>query len=67
MRLPRLSLLLKIWLSTAVAVTALYAITGWLLQQQTISAANESLQEEVRASFGLTTRYGDRALIPWHR
>ncbi|MCC6586863.1 MAG: HAMP domain-containing protein [Bryobacterales bacterium] len=52
MRLPRLSLLLKIWLSTAVVVTALYAITGWLLQQHTLSATSESLQEEVRASFG---------------
>lgn len=48
--MPRLSLLAKIWLSTAVVVTTLYAITGLLLQRHTLSMTNQSLQEEVRAS-----------------
>ncbi|MBL8291605.1 MAG: HAMP domain-containing protein [Bryobacterales bacterium] len=50
MRFPRLSLLAKIWLSTAVVVTTLYAITGLLLQRHTLAMTNQSLQEEVRAS-----------------
>jgi signal transduction histidine kinase len=47
---PRLSLLMKIWLSTAVVVTMLYGVTGLLLQRHTLSLTSQSLQEEARDS-----------------
>ena len=36
MRFSRLSLLWKILLSTSVALTALFAITGWIVQNHVI-------------------------------
>ena len=46
----RLSLLSKIWLSTSVALTVLFGVTGLILQRHTLETTNLSLQEEVRAS-----------------
>lgn len=51
MTLLRLSLLHKIWLSTSVAVTALFGITGLLMQKYALEVTSRSLQEEVMASF----------------
>ncbi len=47
----RLTLLAKIWLSTSVAVTVLFGLTAWLLQRNIVASANQTLQEEIRASF----------------
>lgn len=47
----RLSLLWKIMLSTSIAVTLLFAITGWLVQDQFARIASLSVEEEVRQSF----------------
>lgn len=47
----RLSLLWKILLSTSVAVTALFAITGWIVLKETVNTTTRSLDEEVKASF----------------
>lgn len=44
-------LLWKIWLSTSVALTALFGVTGVILQRQTLETAGRGLQEEVEASF----------------
>lgn len=49
-RLSSLSLLWKILLSTSIAVTVLFAVTGWVVQQQFINSASETLEVEVRAS-----------------
>lgn len=51
MRFPRLSLFWKIWLSTSVALTALFAITGWVVQRSAVATTTRSLQEEVKAGF----------------
>jgi len=50
-KLPRLSLLSKIWLSTSVLLTGLLALTGLVLQRHLLETTGVSLQEEVRASF----------------
>jgi signal transduction histidine kinase len=47
----KLSLLSRIWLSTSVAVTALFGITGFLLQRQILETTNQTLQQEAQASF----------------
>ncbi|MEZ5352878.1 MAG: hypothetical protein R2762_09600 [Bryobacteraceae bacterium] len=47
----RLTLLAKIWLSTSVALTVLFGLTAWLLQRNIVASANETLQEEIQASF----------------
>jgi len=47
----RLSLLGKIWLSTSVALTALFLITGWVVQRDVVETTSRSLEDEVRASF----------------
>ncbi len=47
----RLSLHWKIWLSTSVAVTALFGVTGVLLQRQMLETMNETLRTEARESF----------------
>lgn len=47
----RLSLLWKIMLSTSIAVTLLFALTGWLVQDQFARIASLSVEEEVRQSF----------------
>src|SRR6266567_9252971 len=46
-----LSLLWKILLSTSVALTALFAVTGWIVQSHVISTPSLSLEEEVSSSF----------------
>jgi Signal transduction histidine kinase len=46
----RLSLLWKILLSTSVALTALFAITGLIVQNHVIKTTEMSLEEEVRSS-----------------
>jgi signal transduction histidine kinase len=47
----RLSLLWKILLSTSVALTLLFAITAWIVQQNATRAMSESLADETDASF----------------
>jgi signal transduction histidine kinase len=44
-------LLWRIFLSTSIAITALFAVMGWILQEQFVRSASESVEEEVRASF----------------
>lgn len=48
--LSRLSLLWKIWLSTSVALTSMFAIAGWILQRHAIETTTVSLEDEVRTS-----------------
>ncbi len=50
MNLRRLSLLWKIWLSTSVALTVLFAAIGYFVQRGVQETATRSLQEEVQAS-----------------
>lgn len=47
----RLSLLWKIWLSTSVALTALFALAGFVLQRYATEATTRRMEEEVKASF----------------
>lgn len=47
----RFPLLWKIVLSTSVAVTALFALVGWIVQSNVVSTTTRSLEDEVRASF----------------
>jgi signal transduction histidine kinase len=47
----RLSLLWKTLLSTSIAITLLFAVTVWIVQQHVVQSASESLEDEVRASF----------------
>src|SRR5215471_16854549 len=47
----RFSLLWKIVLSTSVAVTALFALVGWIVQNNVVSTTTRSLEDEVQASF----------------
>jgi signal transduction histidine kinase len=47
----RLSLLWKTLLSTSIALTLLFAVTGWLVQRHVVQSASQSLEDEVRASF----------------
>ena len=51
LKLRSVSLLWRILFSTSIAITALFAALGWILQEQFANAANSSLEEEVRASF----------------
>src|SRR6266478_7053911 len=46
-----LSLLWKILLSTSVALTALFAVTGWIVQSHVINTTSRSLEEETASSF----------------
>jgi signal transduction histidine kinase len=50
LKFSRLSLLWKILLSTSVALTALFAITGLIVQNHVIKTTEMSLEEEVRSS-----------------
>jgi signal transduction histidine kinase len=50
-RLTRVSLLWRILLSTSIAVTLLFGVTGWIVQDNATRATASSLDEEVRASF----------------
>ncbi len=45
------SLLWKILLSTSIALTALFALTGYIVQRESERATSASLEVEVRASF----------------
>jgi signal transduction histidine kinase len=47
----RLSLLWKILLSTSVAITLLFALTGWIVQRNAIQTTFGTLEDEVGASF----------------
>ena len=47
----RLSLLWKILLSTSVAITLLFALTGWIVQHDAVQTTTASLEAEVGASF----------------
>lgn len=47
----RLSLLRKILLSTSVAITILFAITGFLVEDNALTTTARSLEDEVQASF----------------
>ncbi|HEY2018826.1 MAG TPA: HAMP domain-containing sensor histidine kinase [Bryobacteraceae bacterium] len=49
---PRTSLLAKIYLSTAVAVTTLFAAAGWFLERQASAALHDGVEQEVRSSLG---------------
>lgn len=51
MKFSRLSLFWKIWLSTSVALTALFAGTGWVVQRHMLRTTSRSLEEEAQASF----------------
>lgn len=44
------SLLWKLLLSTSIAITVLFGITGWVVQQHAASTVNRMLQDEVSAS-----------------
>ena len=50
-RLSPVSLLWKTLLSTSIAVTVLFGVTGWIVEDNAIRATSLSLQEEVQASF----------------
>ena len=49
--LTSVSLLWRILLSTSIAVTLLFGVTGWIVQDNATRATAASLDEEVRASF----------------
>lgn len=51
MKLRSIPLLWRILFSTSIAITALFAAVGWILQDQFARIASLSLEEEVRASF----------------
>ncbi len=48
--LKGISLLWRILLSTSIAVTALFALTGWMVQTYAVRVSQRSLEEEVRTS-----------------
>jgi signal transduction histidine kinase len=50
-KIARLSLLWKILLSTSIALTLLFAITGWIVQDNATRALAQSVEEEVQSSF----------------
>src|SRR5579863_8306232 len=50
-RISRLSLLWKILLSTSIALTLLFAITGWIVLDNATRATAQSVEEEVQSSF----------------
>src|SRR5579864_7774454 len=53
MKLPQsrpVSLLWKILFSTSIAITALFALTGWIVQEQGARIASLGLELEVRGS-----------------
>ena len=51
LRFSRLSLLSKILLSTTVAITILFAITGQIVLHNITRTMSDSLRQEVQASF----------------
>ncbi len=51
MTFRRLSLFWKIWLSTSVVLTVLFAFTGFVVQRRALEATSRSLEDEAQASF----------------
>ena len=51
MRFSRLSLLWKILIPTSLVMTAVFAITGWLVQRSVVSTTYASVEQEAKASF----------------
>src|SRR5690349_2891166 len=49
-RLNSVSLLWRILLSTSIAITGLFVLTGWMVQTYAASVSQHSLEEEVRTS-----------------
>ncbi|HXE12498.1 MAG TPA: ATP-binding protein [Bryobacteraceae bacterium] len=47
---PKESLLWKILFSTSIAVTAVFAVTGWMVQRYAASVNRHSIEEEIRTS-----------------
>ena len=47
---PRGSLLFRIIVSTSIAVTLVFALTGWMLQRHAAAVSKDSLEEEIRTS-----------------
>ncbi|MGO4883767.1 MAG: ATP-binding protein [Bryobacteraceae bacterium] len=50
-RFSRLSLLWKILLSTSVAVTLLFAVTGWIVLRNAVQTTTSTMEDEVGTSF----------------
>jgi len=50
-RFSRLSLLWKILLSTSVAITLLFALTGWIVLRNAVETTTRTMEDEVGASF----------------
>src|SRR5580693_8917597 len=50
-RLARVSLLPKLLLSTSIALTILFAATGWVLHRQVVNMTEQTLEDETRAAF----------------
>src|SRR3954452_10132194 len=44
------SLLLRILFATSLAVTVVFALTGWMVQRYAASVSNRGIEEEVRTS-----------------
>ena len=62
----RLSLLWKILLSTSVAITLLFALTGWIVLRNAIQTTSLSVEHEVGAlSLGPVEEQGDGVGIAW--
>ncbi|MEQ1885518.1 MAG: ATP-binding protein [Bryobacteraceae bacterium] len=51
MKLPKLTLLWKILLSTSIALTVLFGVTGWIVQNNALRAMSNSVDSELEASF----------------
>ena len=51
LKLHSVSLLWRILFSTSIAITLLFGVMGWLLQDQFVRIASATLEDEVRASF----------------
>lgn len=45
------SLLWRVMLSTSIAITVMFGVLGWVIQDQFVRAANDTIAEEVSASF----------------
>lgn len=50
-RFSRISLLWKILLSTSVAITLLFALTGWIVLRNAVETTTSTMEDEVGASF----------------
>jgi signal transduction histidine kinase len=50
-RIADMSLLWKILVSTSLAITVLFALIGWIVQDQSVRIASSTVEEEVQNSF----------------